>query len=302
MSQGVNLDLSTWATRSCGQTIGIVAPSVAVHVLRREQDDNDRWISVGEARTGGTVDLYDAPRGWRDAAAKQQAFLRKEDAETRRIAYLYDDGRPPRFGDFSHQVFVPTPRPSDFESMSEDDDTEYDSAPTSIDGRSSSPESGGHDDMAFPRPRPRRDSTVRRERTRQDVESDSDEPGSVSSCSTASELDDCDSTDAAGKLADQLRHFRAVQQSMPDFRQGSKEDIFSAGKDLPTTTLRSGNVVKISLTPIDIALRPVALEDCSNIYVDFLHAVSFLQSNEADESSADLISCLTSYCLRRPPR
>lgn len=280
LAKGVDLDLSTWATRSCGNTIGVLIPSINVNVLRADPVVRGRWNSVSEAQTGGSFDIYLAERGWRDSAAKQQAFLRKEDAETRRIAYLYDDGKPPRYGQYNHHVFVATPRPSEINTVSDEEDTDYDSAATSMYSRSSSPESGGHDDMTFARPHRRRDSTMRRDRVRDDVDSDGDISGSASTCSSSSEPETRDSTDIPANLADLLRRFRAVQQSMLDTVDPPSDGVFEDGERLPPTALRSGTVVKVFLVPIALALQPTALQACSSLYEAFENTVSS-KSNSA---------------------
>lgn len=282
-------------------SIGVVVPSVSVNVLRRDADRREQWQSVAEAQTGGSIDFYLAPRGWREAAAMQQAFLRKEDAETRRIAYLYDDGAPPRYGQLNHQVYVPTPRPADMESSS-DDDSDDDSVATSTNSRSSSPDSGGHDGMAFPRPRPRRDSILRHERAREARDWDSDESGSASTYSSGSEVDDDHPTDASTKLAQQLRQFRAVQQSLLDSMHATDDEIPLQDGKSASSTLRNGKVVKISLAPVTLALRPATLEACSTLYVAVQHAVSCDGVPRTDDSIGDLMSYLTSFSSYTPQR
>jgi hypothetical protein len=276
LAKGVNVDLSTCATRLCGGTIGVVIPSIDVNVLLRNPVENMDWRTVAELHTGGSFDIYNANRGWRRDAARQQAFLRKEDAETRRITYLYDDSKTSRYGQFSHQVFVPTPRPSNLESISDDEDTEYDSAATSVNSRSSSPESGGHDDMAFSRPRPRRSSTLRRERASYEVDSDDDESGSASTCSSASESDLRDPTDISATLADQLQQLRAFRQSMLDSMNLPDDGVSGGDFDLPPTSLRSGKVIKVSLVPVSLALQPIAMKAGAGLYEAFNDTVSLL--------------------------
>jgi hypothetical protein len=274
LAKGVNLDLSTWATRSCGNTIGVLIPSITVNAFRVDSVDSGRWNPVAEAHTGGSFDIYLAERGWRDAAARQQAFLRKEDVETRRIAYLYDDGKPPRYGQFNHQVFIATPHPSEVDPVSDEEDTDYDSAATSMYSRSSSPESGGHGDLAFAEPRPRRNSTMRRDRVREDIDSDGDISGSASTCSSTSEPDLRDPTDVPANLADLLRRYRAVQRSMLDSVDLPDDGVSDEGERLPSTALRSGTVVKVSLIPIALALQPTALQAGSSLYEAFKNTVS----------------------------
>jgi hypothetical protein len=219
-----------------------------------------KWDAVAEITTGGSVDIFEAPRGWRNAAAKQQAFLRKEDAETRRISYLYDDGKESCYGRFQHQVFVPTPRPSDAMSSSDDEDSEHESASTS---RSSSPESSQAEEPTLTKPRLRRNSTAHRDRHNQAAQSESDESDSASTCSSRSETDVPGLTDMSAKLADQLKRNRAVRQSMLD-----------SVSDMPAAALRSGHVIKVSLKAVGLSLQPNALAACSTVLVAYKDAVS----------------------------
>lgn len=271
----MNLDLSTWATRSCGSTIGIVIPSVVTNVLHRDSVNPRIWNAAAEVKTGGSIDIYQAPKGWRNAAAKQQAFLRKEDAETRRISYLYDNAEESDYGQFRHQVFVPTPRPTDIESSSDDGRQDYESASTS---RSSSPESGRTQSPTFVKSRSRKTSTIPRERDAQAAQSDSDSDGvdSASTCSSTSDTELPGISDLSTKLANQLRQIRGVRQSMhdPDVQDGPEESLPSAGSDLPPAVIGNGSIIKVSLRPVELSLQPTALVTCSNLLVAFKEVVS----------------------------
>ena len=48
------------------------------------------WYEAAHVTADAYLDIYSAPPGWREKAAKQTAFIAKEDRETRRVAFLYD--------------------------------------------------------------------------------------------------------------------------------------------------------------------------------------------------------------------
>jgi len=91
LPMGVNLNTSTLATRSCSSTIGFVIPAVDVDLLQRDPLSR-KWDAVGSLQTSLSVDVYKAPKDWREKAARQQAFIRKEDAPTQRVWYMYREG------------------------------------------------------------------------------------------------------------------------------------------------------------------------------------------------------------------
>jgi hypothetical protein len=246
-------------------------PSVSAAILQRDSVSRRKWDAVAEITSGGSIDIFEAPRRWRNAAAKQQAFLRKEDAETRRISYLYDDGKESRYGQFNHQVLVPTPRPSDANSSSDDEGSENESASTS---RSSSPESSQAEEPSLIKPRLRRNSTARRDREINAVQSESDESDSGSTCSSASETELPGLTDMSTKLADQLKGNRAVRQSMLNSVNIPEEATPAMGSDMPAAALRSGRVVKVSLKAVGLSIQPTALAACSTVLVAYKDAVS----------------------------
>ena len=89
---GVNLDTSTLATRSYSSSLGVIIPSLELDLL--ERDVRSRKLrSIGSLRTDLGVNVYKAPEGWHDKVSMQQEFIRAQDAATRRIWFMYREGR-----------------------------------------------------------------------------------------------------------------------------------------------------------------------------------------------------------------
>jgi hypothetical protein len=299
LERGVNLDLSTCATRSCASSIGLQVPSLTVRIMtRRETRD---WETVGHVASGASVDVYNAPQGWRDAAAKQQAFIRREDAETRRIAYLYDDAKSARQDQFYHQVFIPTPRAPDDtssdESVSTDEDDDIDEVEAA-----SSPDNSESDEQISARPRrPRNVSTLRPHR-RGSVDSEEDESDAASlySSASSSDSDGPPLNDMPSVLAGKLRAFRLQRRSFTAFAEGSFNS-HARSTTLPMlSSLRSGSIVRITAQPVTIALQPEALQVGSSVAVALREAVSSAAMYELTLSRVDPKSCLTAFSLPIP--
>lgn len=272
--QGVNLDLSTCATRSCASSIGLQIPSLAVHVLSRPESSD--WETVGHAKAGASVEVYSAPQGWRDAAAKQQAFIRKEDAETCRIAYLYAGNKSARHDHFRYHVFVPTPRPPDDASSVAYSTTDEDDAPGQSEEIPSSPDSSDSEEQISSRPRRPRKLSVLRPHAPHDTKSEEDDSdlASVYSSVSSSDSDETPEVDMPSVLAEKLRAFQARRRPIIDFAQdGNDNKARRAGLPLPSS-LRCGSIVKISAQPIDLVLQPDALRVVSSIIGALSQAVS----------------------------
>lgn len=109
LPNGVFIDTSSMASKSCRSVMGLGIPTVAVHILRRKSSTK-RWQPIGSATTGLSLDNYKLPKGWKSIAEAQMAFLKEQDAPTRRVPYLYGEPDNPSYGEFHHDVYVPRPR------------------------------------------------------------------------------------------------------------------------------------------------------------------------------------------------
>jgi hypothetical protein len=109
LPSGVNLDTSTLATRTCGSVLGLLIPILSMNLLSR-RTEHRKLLSTGSVRTGVSLDLYKAPRGWREKASRQQKFIQEQDALTQRIWYMYRDGDETVNGHHVYSEYLPRPR------------------------------------------------------------------------------------------------------------------------------------------------------------------------------------------------
>lgn len=278
MPSGVNLDLSTWATRFCSSATGVLIPTLSARLLRREKESQD-WIPAAEFTTGVTVDLHSAGKGWRSAVAAQQAFIREQDADTKRIAYLYDQTKaaPPE-GQFFHDVHIPTPRPpSDVEesedSFGEDTESEHDSdASTSSAGSSSDAAEAYHKRLLVGR----RSAHLK---TRRDSgHGSSSEEGSVSE-SKHSSAPSCEETtgasDPSNHLAEKIKRLRSMRQPLIDFEAMSDPSHKKTASSIQAAEHRGGSIISVTVLPVAAALDPSAALPIAELMTGFRDLVSF---------------------------
>lgn len=264
LASGVNLDFSSWATRFCSSSIGVLVPAISARLLRRDSELHE-WIPTIELTTGAAIDKYTAEKGWRSAVANQQAFIREQDADTRRIAYLYDPIKvAPSAGQFFYDVHIPTPRPSsDAEESSETSDEDLDSdggldAPSS----SASSSSSGVAEPYRARPFPGRKSRYFRQRPTGESGSLSEE-GSVSA-STHSSTPSCDRThpndsqDTSNRLATKIRQLRSMRKPLIDFESMLKPDHGDSSTSVQVAEHRGGTIISVSISPVTLAIDPSA--------------------------------------------
>jgi hypothetical protein len=266
LTSGANFDLSTWATRFCSSSIGALVPTVSVRLLRRDSEAH-KWTSTVEITTGATVDVFAAGKGWRNAVADQQAFLRKQDADTRRIAYLYDPSQlAPTNGQFFYDVHVPTPRPpSDIEEPVDSASSDFDSEDElEVSTSSASSNSSSSDTAKRFRGRavPSRKPTYRRSRPVSFTGSLSEE-GSVSA-STHSSISSYGRSNAdtnhdpLDHMAAKIRQLRSMKQPLIDFETLPEPSHGESSTSILAATHRGGTIMNISILPVTVALDPSA--------------------------------------------
>lgn len=274
LPQGVNLDLSTWATRSCLSTLGLSIPDLDMALLHRQ---SGALRTVAELKSSITLDIYKAPFGWLQKASKQQAFIRKEDEPTKRIQYLYGTGRGPSKGRFNQQVFVPNPRSSELEEAT-DDETESDENGSLF--RIDSPSSLVSDDTAQDiRPRRRRSRPNQRVNSpggESSIGDESDTVSTVSSSRGSSESEDPESVPRgmADSLAIRLRHFRSLRLDGLTLNHSYRD----TDRDFPETSPRRetdyGTVFRVVVSQLSVILEPDALGTGSNLLRKIRDSVS----------------------------
>jgi hypothetical protein len=108
LPSGVNLDTSTLATRTCRSVLGVLIPLISIDLLSRHP--GKKWFPTGSIRTGISLDLYKAAKGWRRSASEQQEFIQEEDRPTQRIWYMYREGEEMGNGHHVNGAYLPRPR------------------------------------------------------------------------------------------------------------------------------------------------------------------------------------------------
>ncbi|ORY27357.1 hypothetical protein BCR39DRAFT_589249 [Naematelia encephala] len=270
---GVTLDTSSLGSRSCSSSMGLLIPTIDVKLLRRHTSTGD-WSSVGETRTGLSLDMYKAPKDWQDRVAKQQKFLREEDRLTQRIWYMYSEREDRSDGHHVHGVYLPRPRVldanyNDDSSSSQTSDVEtvpespIPSSPEASDGDAPSP--------SFVRPT----RTARRSRSfataRETIQASSagDESDTSSEQSSFESFGDTSSRaeekyeqmDMAEALAFRLKQLRTMRiQHLADtaFPQSSGEP--GSFKTQEATSHPYGTVLRVRIHDIDAHMSQVAMD------------------------------------------
>lgn len=262
LASGVNLDLSTWATRFCSSSIGVLVPRVSARLLQRDGEFHD-WTAAGELTTGATIDVYTAGKGWRSAVAEQQAFIREQDADTKRIAYLYDPSKlaPPE-GQFFYDVHVPTPRPPSDEEKSCDSSGEESESDGDIRIPASSASSSSDDEeRSRTRPLPGKKLASSRARRVRGASSLSEE-GSASASSHSSvpscDLPDTSRTADPNHLATKIRLLRSMKRPLMDFTITPEPSRGTISNSIEVAGHRGGKVVNISVLPVVATMDPSA--------------------------------------------
>ncbi|KAK4686556.1 protein CSF1, partial [Tremellales sp. Uapishka_1] len=176
---GVSLDLSTLASRSHLSSFGVLLPTISISILQYAR----KWTSVGRLSSGLAIDMYEAPKNWKDKASKQQAFLKEQDVDTKRIWYMYEEEGEDVDGKHNHGLYLRHPRASAPDESDSDDESDLSGDSTAP--VSSSPESSDMENPYEGAPFKRR-ATV--SAAAQDLSSDlsiGDESDSVSTASSS---------------------------------------------------------------------------------------------------------------------
>lgn len=109
LPDGLFLDASTMASKSCRSVMGLGIPNISVHIISRKSEGK-RWQPIGSVATGLSLDNFKLPHDWTKVAEDQKVFLKAQDAPTRRVPYLYDEPASHSLGHYYHDVFVPNPQ------------------------------------------------------------------------------------------------------------------------------------------------------------------------------------------------
>jgi hypothetical protein len=270
LPDGVNLDTSSWATRSFSSAVGLVIPAIKVHLL--EQDTYRRkWASTASIDTALALDVFSAPFGWREKASEQQKFLKREDGPTKRTWYMYQRSGDENDGNHVNMLYLPRPRPRAPEPVEEylTVSTEKESVverETSSAHSSSAHTSEDESDAEYtgrvPLQRRSRSFATARETLRSSVGDIGDESDSVSETSISSgsiSNDDrkrLEGYDMAGALAERLSMFRSAHEHVVPAFPGWTDDNAPADdcKPIPkhNKTIGDGTVIRIVCKRLDV--------------------------------------------------
>ncbi|WWD06286.1 hypothetical protein V865_004376 [Kwoniella europaea PYCC6329] len=272
MPSGLSLDTSTMGTRSYSSMMGISLPFLIVNVL--ERGPKTTWQSVGSARAGAAIDIFKAPSGWREAVARQQDFIRKEDEETSRIWYMYEESKP-SVQLHVNGLYLPQPMrqsPEDDESVNEESErstigSDHDEIASS--SASSTGNDVGYHDFDQLRLRNRRSRSFATARETPDnstvgEESDTDSSatsivGSISSNTAKAYGDIASAMDA------KLRSFHTIHINKESFV--NFDEFHSLTDDSPSTvrSIDDGTIIRIKSKAISLDLTPTSIPAISTI-------------------------------------
>ncbi|ORX35037.1 hypothetical protein BD324DRAFT_652754 [Kockovaella imperatae] len=237
--EGVNINTTTWATRSFQAAIAVVVPDIQVLLLSRQEDDE--WTTMSSIRSDICINVFNVGSGWRDKVERQQAFLQKEDKPTGRIAFLYsDEPMTVRAHAGIHHLPNPWISPDDWETDTASQmTTESSSSALSSSSMGSGTDEGDAQRMLRPRNRVRSWATARNTPHVSDTTSDTSEGTSEGTSSRTSNSDlkrghQHDLPTALAATLDQLRQFHNALP-VPDEKEESKDDVSD-----PFSTARLG--------------------------------------------------------------
>ncbi|KAF7732780.1 hypothetical protein EC973_000053 [Apophysomyces ossiformis] len=94
LMDGVNAEFDNLINERYSQKIGLKVPTILAKCLANEepsrQDDEFSWVEVAKMEMGMNITVFRHTKDWRRNRAKQQKFIREEDAFARRCTYLYE--------------------------------------------------------------------------------------------------------------------------------------------------------------------------------------------------------------------
>lgn len=272
LPDGVFLDTSSMASKSCRSVLGLGLPTISVHLLQRRLHSK-RWHPVGSVGTGVSADIYRIPKDWQDEAQEQQDFLRVQDEPTRRIPSMYCAPDDEAIGRHIHDVYAPIPRNPDAQW------SESSSVGTYEEPEPGSSSAGTSDDTAPSVPisrvsrRKRALSIARTMETRHS--SVGDESDNVSSTSTISTLSSDPNTpgvecDMPSILEERLQPLHKLQQRAKRLftpREPRRSTSTSPNKQPPYVSLSiaHGAITRINLERTSVEISPETIRSAVDV-------------------------------------
>jgi hypothetical protein len=277
LPDGLFIDTSSVASQSCGSVLGFGIPTVTAHVLHRKSPSKP-WKPVGVLGTGVSIDIFRIPEGWEEESRQQNAFLKEQDAPTRRIAYLYGGKDGPQIGQHVHQIYVPHPKLAD--ASWQDGTSVYTSGSRRLEPGPSSPDQSDDSRPSIPLSRMSRKTTslslvapsmaVPPEYS--DDNSLGDESDSVSSVDSFSSHSSHESEqdnihmEASAVLEERLKAFRDIYQRADKTftRERSllvpPEEEAEREKPYDGVTINNGSIFRIVVEQTSVDLNPQTVQ------------------------------------------
>ncbi|WVW81321.1 hypothetical protein I302_103312 [Kwoniella bestiolae CBS 10118] len=272
--EGLSLDTSTLGTRSYSSMMGVLLPSLTVNIL--ERGPKRTWRLVGSAKAGAAIDIFKAPAGWKESVAQQQEFIRREDEETNRIWYMYQESKPP----LEHHVnglYLPQPMQQsskDDESVNEESDrstigSEHDEIASS--SASTSDDENAYNDLNQVRLRNRRSrsfATARETPDNSTVGEESDTNSSATSVNgSIASATGSKYGDIASAMAVKLRKFTSAHRGTPTPFEFVYPASSTGGPSSSVKPIENGTIIRIEGKAISVDLHSDSVPAISTLLI-----------------------------------
>ncbi|KAL1409648.1 Macrophage colony-stimulating factor 1 receptor [Vanrija albida] len=269
LPEGLFLDTSSMASKTCRGLTGMGIPSIKAFVVRK-REHHRHWEPVGSLSTGLSIDIYRVPKGWQESAQAQQDFLREQDEPTRRIPYLYNAPDDHALGRHIHGVYAPCPRIKDVDwdehqsdgnaGFKEDDYYDSSSQGTS-DGTSTDTGSVIRTKLARRKRTLSVATSIRpgdRQIERSSFGDESDSVSSVSSASTSDALTPAVDLDMPTALETYLRNFHRIQRRAHRMFEDAPPPTSPDETHEPPTslTITDGGIFRFTLSAVSVEINP----------------------------------------------
>ena len=104
LPSGLSIAFDDHASRNYSKHVEMDAPAVEIACLTPSTENDSNWTQLAKAVFDANVVFGEANRKWETMAAQQMRFIREQDAETGRCAFLYSD----QFDGMCHSEAFPT--------------------------------------------------------------------------------------------------------------------------------------------------------------------------------------------------
>lgn len=85
---GVKIDSNDVGGKNYSKSTGLRIPHIGVKILLNASAERNAWLEAADVTTDLYVDIYAAPRGFKEHIEKQRAFVSEQDKLTGRAARM----------------------------------------------------------------------------------------------------------------------------------------------------------------------------------------------------------------------